>query len=367
MELLSRLDYFQVARRIIYGRAQKIDPAVVDIAGSNLNILAASSSFMAQTVGRQLADGMRSLTLAAERDDLDRVIVDRYGLPRKGAAAAVVPLEFSRGSAAAGGGTLVVGTRVSSLSGVEYVLTSAASFGSSQLSGVTADARAVQAGFAYQVGTNQIRRFSDASLIFDPSIAVNNAEPAAGGTQRESDEAYRERGRRFYLAVRRGTLGAIEVAATEIEGVASAVASDVMAAGQPARAVQLLVADDAGVCNRVLAARVVARLRESRAGGIWVTVLSSVPQLVSVALRLSFAANVDTTVLASQIRSAVADFVNGLAAGQPLLRGDLFAVLSRYRASGLIVLDDSVASPTGDLYPDSGRTLRCRLEDVTLT
>lgn len=366
MELLSRLDYQQIGRRYVQSRAKKIDPAMVDVEGSNVNIVVAGSAFMAQAVTRQLADAVRSRSLLADGDDLDRYVQDVYGLPRKGAAGAVVPLQFARPTVTGGAGTLPVGTVVRTPDSIEYALTSAASFGATVKSGVTADARAVQAGFAFQVGANRITQFSNPGAIFDATITVNNAEPAAGGTDRELDPDYRERARKFWAAARRGTLAAIEQGALTVEGVESALADEPLTGGIPARIVTLVVADAAGVCNSALARRVVAALREYRAGGITVVVLSSVPQIVDVALQLYFATGVDTAALASEVQAAVVDFVNSLGAGQPLRKADIMTVLSRFRASGLLPVDGTIVEPAGDILPPYGRTLRTRPENVVL-
>jgi hypothetical protein len=363
--LPSRLDLQTIGRNFIISRAKKIDPSMVDVEGSNANIYVAVPAFMGQAVVRHYAEALRAHTLDAEGDDLDREVLDRYQLPRKGAASAVAGIELERPTITAGAGSIPSGTRLQTLTGVDYITTTTASFGASQLAGVTADARAVLAGFEYQVGANQIRRFATPGQIFDTTITVNNAEPAAGGTARELDGDYSERARAFFAASIRGTLPAIEAGALTVAGVASATASEVITNGSPARLVTLVVADLAGVCNRVLAAQVVAALRDFRGGGVGVIVLSSVPQMVVIQLRLVFTAGVDTASLVSNIRQAIVDYVNGLGANQTLLRGDLFAVLSRFKAQGLIVGSDSIPVPAGDLVPDPGRTLRARLEDVT--
>lgn len=362
----SRLDYYQLGRRYVIAEARDIDPAQIDIAGSNVNILVAVPALMAQAVTRHYAEAVRAHTLDAEDDDLDREILDRYPLPRKGASPALVGLELSRPSNTAGAGPVPVGTRLQTLTGIDYVTTSATSFGASQVDGVTCDARAVQAGFEFQVGANQIRRFANPGLLFDPTLQVNNAEPAAGGMPREDNGAYAERARAFSAASVGGTLPAIEAGALTVPGVASASAAEVLTGGVPARLVTLVVADAAGTCNRVLAAAVTQKLRDYRGGGVGVVVLSSVPQMASIALALQFTAGVDTASLATNIRQAVVDYVNGLGANEVLLRGDLFAVLSRYKPQGLIVGSGSIPVPTGDIVPDAGRTIRARLEDVTV-
>lgn len=364
--LPTRLDYRQIGRRYIIAHAKKIDPAQVDIQGSNADILLAAPSLMAQAVTRHFAEALRAHTLDADDDDLDREVLDRYPLPRKGAAPAVVPLEFTRTAATAGAGPIPVGTRLSTLTGIDYITTTACSFGASQTTGVSCEARAVQAGFEYQVGRNQIRRFANPGLLFDPTIQVNNSEPAAGGAAREDKDAYAERARNFFTASRAGTLPAIEQGALTVDGVASASAIEVLTNGSPARLVQLVVADLAGVCNRVLAAKVQQALLEYRCGGVGVIILSSVPEMVSGQLALQFAPNVDTSTLSTNVRQAIVDYINGLGANDTLYRSDLAAVLARYKSQGLIASQGSIVTPVGDVVPDPGRTLRARLEDWTL-
>lgn len=367
MEFLSRLDYYAIGRRYIIARAKKIDPAVVDIEGSDANVFVGAASFMAAKIAQQNAEAIRSLTLDADGEELDRVVIDRYQLPRRGAAAAVVEVRMSRPSAAVGAGAVPSGTKLTAIGGVEYITTTAAMFGLVQTDFATASARAIQSGFAFQVGANTINKIQDPSTLFDPSIQVNNDAPSAGGFDRETDPTYRNRARRFWAAARRGTLGAIEQGALSVEGIDSASASEPLnMRGDPARIVELTIADLAGVANSVLAARVRDALREWRAGGITVVIYTSQPQIVPLALHLQFIANVNTTLLAAQIQLAIQEFVNSLGANEPLLRADLMSVLARFRDSGLIPTNDTIVVPAGDVFPDQGRTLRARLGDVAI-
>ena len=361
----SRLDLYAIARRFLISRARRIDPTQVDVAGSDANLFVGSTSFMGHALVRQLMSRVNALILSgAERENLDRYAVDRYSrLTRNGAAAARVPVVFSRPTAAAGAGTLAAGTKLVSLTGIEYVTLSAAVFGAATLT-VTVNARAVLAGAAYQVGANAIRRF--AAAPFDTTILVTNPTAAAGGDDREKDDVFRERIRDYWSTVRRGTLGAIELGARSVAGVESASSAEVTLAGIPQRIVELFVADASGTSNEALASEVYVELDEWRAAGIYVVIRGSTPQMVSVVLALSFWARVDTTAVSEQVRAAVVEYVNSLGANQPLLRNDLGAVLSRFRADGLLPTVGSIVSPAGDLYPDSGKTLRTQSSLVTL-
>lgn len=366
-ELLTRLDFYEIGRQYVLTRAKRIEPTVVDIEGSDANLFVGSQSFCADAVKKQVVDCVSALLLdGAEKDDLDRYAWDRYGMTRKGAAAATVPVVFTRPTAAVGGGSLTVGTKIASKTGIEYVLTSAATFSATSLR-QPATARAVQAGKEFQVGRHTLVQFQNQSSIFDQTILVDNEDPAAGGEPVESDDTFRNRIRDFWPSARRGTLGAIEFGARTVPGVDSAVANDILEpTGYPGRAVELFISDSSGVANSTLVALVDAALFEFRAGGIYVVIRTSVPQIVDVSLRLAFTANVDTVTLAGDIRGAVVGYINGLGVGKPLLRDEIAAVLARFRDSGLLMKSSTIVTPAGDLYPDIGYTLRVRPENVSV-
>jgi len=369
MELLSRTDLQDIGRQYLISRTKKIDPEQVDLVGSNANIFVGSVAYMAHAISRQLADRVGALMLdGCETDeDLDRYAWDRYQLLRKGAAGARVPLKFFRPTATAGAGNIPIGTRVVSLSGVSYVTVQDAGFGLNDLT-QTANARAVQAGTSSQVGKNQLRRFDNQASLFDQTLTVNNEIAAAGGADRESFDVYKERIRDFWNSARRGTLGAIEFGAKLVKGVESATAFEALTStNQPARAVVLHVADAAGISNAQLAQEVSDALVEFRGGGIFVQVLSSVPQIVDIELALTFSVGKGTQQLKDTIRTSIVSFINSLGVNQPLYRQELGAVLARYRSSGLIPTEQTIVQPAGDVVPDQGLTLRTRLENVTTT
>lgn len=365
MDLPTRLDYQSIGRQHVLARARRIDPAQVDTEGSDVNLYVGSTSFLAQEVTRQLGSRIAALMLdGSEDEDLDRWAWDHYQLLRKDAAAAVVPVRYFRPTVTGGSGSIPKDRSLLSLSGIEYVTTTTGSFGVSDTSS-TAVARAAKAGKAFQVGRNQIRRFRDAP--FDPSIEVTNDVPAAGGEDREDDDALKERVRAFWLAARRGTLGAIEFGALAVPGVVSATAVESLDASvRPARIVTLFVADSSGVSNETLAARVREALFEWRAAGIFVLVSTSVPAIVPVRLRLRFLSSAQGTAdLAETIRAAVFEYVNSLPVNATLRRSGLFAVLERFTSSGLDVDQGALVEPAGDVVPAPGTTLRTTLSDVS--
>lgn len=380
MNNLSRLDLYGIGRAHVIARAKRIDPAIIDTAGSDANLFIGSTSFMAAAVQRQVLANYAAHTLdGANGEDLDRLILDRTGglLPRKGASPALVEVDISRASVVAGSGAVPVGTKLLANGGAEYVTTTQADFATTDTS-KPANARAVQAGKETQVGANQIRRFKDAGLLFDPSLKVNNARPAAGGEPRQQDPEYREAYRAYLRASQRGILAAIEFGARTVPGVVSAKATEVLGqiltggtyrippVPQPARIVTMFIADSSGIANTALAQAVLQALVEWRAAGIQVVVYAGLPTMVSIRLHLRFAAGVDTATLGELIRAAVFEFVNSLGVGEALEVGALAALLRRYRGSGLLSGQDSIVEPAGDLVPEPGRTIRVQLADVVL-
>src|SRR5690606_31785725 len=188
-------------------------------------------------------------------EDLDRWVWDRYGELRKGASAAVVPIELARPTAVLGAGSIPLGTKILTLNGIEYITTTTINFSASGLTS-NGNARAAQAGKEFQVGANYIRRFDRPSDIFDPTVTVNNSTPASGGEPAESNDVFRERARGFFNAERRGTLFAIESGALKVPGVVSAFAVESLSDSIPARFIELFFADSSGVSNATLAERV---------------------------------------------------------------------------------------------------------------
>ncbi len=366
MLTLSRLDLFEIGRQYVLTRANRINPQLIDTAGSDVNIVVGSSAYMAAAVSSQVSENAANLFLeSCEGEALDRFAFDRYQQVRLGAAAALGTVQFSRASFAAGAGSVPVGSRLVSLTGIEYTTITPATFGATDLF-ASADVRAAQAGKNFQVGKNVIRGFSDIQQIFDPIMQVTNPDACAGGEDVEGDDTFKSRLRDFWRAARRGTLGAIEYGARTVPGVASATAVDVIGSfGQPVRVVQLFIADSSGVASRALAAKVDQVLMDWRAGGIFVSIDLSQPQIADFLLKLVFLSGVDTVSLGTQIRSAIVEFVNSLGGGQTLLLGDLYAVLSRYKQSGLIVqVPGTIISPIGDLVPDPGHTIRTTLSNI---
>jgi hypothetical protein len=368
-DLPTRFDLQNIARDHILQNTQKIDPAVIDTEGSDANIFVGVSAVVGDTVTRQLGYRAAALTLdGSEDEDLDRYVFDKSGgeVVRKGASAALTTVRIFRATTTAGAGDIPAGTKIQTATGADYITTTGASLGAGDIT-TRAEARAIQAGKASQVGRREIDRFSAIGLLFDATLQVTNDAASAGGEEVESDEVLRNRFRAYWKTVRRGVLRAIEFGATSVPGVTSAQAVEVLSEGGfPARIVNLYIADSSGVASDALAQQVRISLNDYRGGGIQVLISTSLPQTVTVQLRLTFKANVDTVTIADTVRAAVVNFINSIAVNGTLFVADLYSVLRRYSEDGLIVTKDTIVAPIGDLVPAIGQTLRTTLANVTV-
>lgn len=368
VQLSSRLDLYEVGRQYVLSHAKRIEPTQIDVVGSDINLLIGSQSYVGHAVVRQLGEQINGLLFdGCDTDDqIDRLAYDRYQMLRKGAAAALGTVQFSRPTATAGAGSIPIGTKLISLTGIEYTTTTEAAFGPASLT-ASADVRAAQAGKDFQLGRNNLRRFDNIGLLWDQTLQVNNLDPTAGGEPAETIDVFRERVRAFFIAAKRGTLAAIEFGAKQVAGVESAQAVEAIEIdGFPARIVRLFIADSSGIASAALAALVSTELLEYRAGGITVIVETSSPVIVPAMLRLAFRAGVNTVLLRDRVRGAYVEFVNSLGVNQTLEIGAIYAVLARFRTDGLIVSQGTLVEPVGDIVPEPGHTLRTTTSSVTI-
>jgi hypothetical protein len=422
----SRISLYGIGRNYVLTRAQRIDPNQVDVQGSDINLVVGGQSEVSYAIVLQLIQAFNSLTLdGAVGDNLDRYALDRYGsqLSRKGASAAIGSVTFNRQNPNNPSGTISAGTILLSQTNAQYVTLQPTSFttatGAASDTTVTVPIRAAQAGAIFQATQNQITKFQtpNNAIGFDTSITANNPISTSGGADAELDEVFRNRIRTFWVTARRGILPAIEQGATSVPGVASAYAFEyttsqlsnpsvvalssasaalslaataLTAAGstaaasaassaaaaalaaapnafsQPARVVSLSIADATGVANQQLADAVQQALLEYRAAGIQVIISPGIPLLQAIALHLQFTAGTDTVTLSGIIQAAIVNFVNNLSVSGPLYLGQLQSLLQRFASQGLVPSQGSILSPTGDILPAPGQTIRTNLALVTL-
>jgi len=367
----TRAELFQVGADAVLVRAdarppgRRISPDEVYTEGSDINLVLNGAASMAHEVLYQSQRRIKGLLLdGAEGEDLDRLVADRWSptIVRKQASPAVVPLVFARSSGPLAGVVMVVGTRFKTLTGLEFELTAAATFLPGSNGPVSAPSRAVTTGTATNVAIGTITLPS--APLPDPDIQVTNMVVAAGGDDIESDGRLRARARRFYLAARRGTVSAIEFGALTVPGVRSAtVIEQLDTFGDPNGRVDVYIADPNGNGNSSLGSEVALALYEYRAAGVVVQVVGATPVYQPIVLLLRFQAGIDTALAFDRVRLAVTAAVNQIGP-QTTLAVSLITEACR-RVPGVIVLDDAVVTPAGDVVPAVGQIIRTTLDLVT--
>lgn len=369
-DLPTRAELFSVGAAEIATRSaarpggQRINPEQVFVEGSDMNIVTASSSAMGDEVMRQVSLRAQALMLlGAKNEDLDRIVADRFSptVVRKDASPAIGEVVITRASGALPALVFPIGTRFKTAGGVEFDSLYVASLAAGSNGPVTVLVESRTAGTQGNVAAGTVNAFASPP---DSDLIVTNPEPMAGGDDTETDARLRARARDFFRAARRGTLAAIVFGALTVNGVRQATAvEETNAFGVPTGRVFLYVADALGQANSALVGLVRSALVEYRAAGVYVDVSGSIPTFVSIRYRLRFAAGVDSTRAFALVQNATVAAVNALAPNATLTVALLFAVARS--VPGVIVLNDAVQEPVGDLVPTPGQIIRTRFDLVT--
>ena len=376
----SREDLFRVARDELLRLNGQITRASVEREGSDSNILANLAVACGDEVIGQLIDVASGLFLESARGArLDRLVWDRYGLLRKVASPALGTAAFSTTVANPTAFTIPEGSTVSTPDGIEFLTTIDTSFPAGSTGPIYIPVRSVLAGSDQQASIGSITSIISSITGSPGDLVVTNTVATAGADDEESDESLRDRGRRFFTTVQRGTIGALEAAALGIGGVNRASAIEVLdSTGRPARFVQLIVSDrftdalaELGVTDpsyeaqsQQLAQQVFFGLNEHRAAGIFVQVIVAQVILQSIQLQLTFSAGINVDTIALQARAAVVNYVNGLQPGEGLVPGDLIdEALSGI--TGLIITGNEIVTPAGTVLPKATQVIRSPLALVT--
>lgn len=361
-------DFFRVFRDEVVSRSQRLTVNAVDRDGTDSNIHAAATAVVGEEVIGQLASVEEGTFLdSAFGQKLDKLAYDRYGMVRKQAAPAFVFVRFTTTSAAPAAFAIPGGTRMATSSGQEFITVVSAPFPLAGIGPIQVLARSTLAGIDQNIGAGTILSITSTVPGAPTDLGVTNIEAAAGGAGIESDDDFKTRIRRFWVAARRGTKGALETGALAVPGVVRAVAIEALqGAGYPTRAVTLVIADqftDAlvrqgvavpsyGVKSQALAQVVSAQLDEFRADGMPVKVIVAQVRLLQVVLRLRFQATVvNPDAVALYARTLVAQLINGSNPGATFDPADVTPLLRS--VSGLDVFGDEVASPAGQIIPTS--------------
>jgi uncharacterized phage protein gp47/JayE len=368
-------DLFRVARDELLLRNAKVSRDAVEREGTDANILMAAAAAVGDNVVGQLAQVAAATFLDSAKDAaLDRVVFDRYGLVRKPASASVGTVQFTTTAPAGTTFTIPVGVRLSTPDGIQFVTDESVVFSAGTVGPLACAVRSVLAGGNQNVKASRITSIATAVTSQPTDLVVNNPFATAGGDDSEDDTSLRDRARRFFTTVRRGTLGALEEAALGVPGVRKAKAFEVVDSfGRPARVVQLVVTDAFTeqfidfttlppryqVQSQLLSVQVFNALADVRPAGTFVQVIVANVVLQSIQLTLAFNAGADVNAAALQARAAVVTYVNALVPGAPIVISDLLAKVTN--TPGLAPSGNGIVSPVGDVIARPAQVLRTSL------
>lgn len=329
--------------------------------GTEANSFVQASRAVGEELVYQLSRAARDRMIGTARGSaLDELAFDWFGLRRLAAAQSVCTLTFTHTNTSLIG-TLPVGFQAQTGDGVVFQTTQAVTFtaGDTQQS---ATVIAAQAGSSGNVKAATITVIVTPAS-WDSAITVTNATPAAGGTDREVDEAFRARIRGFWAVATRGTLNAIKYGAASTDGVSTlsivetdlyALSTDTVPAG---RRVNLVVADSAGASNAQFISRVVTELDDWRAAGCYVEVSGGATYYQVIRLTCAFLTGKDTNAAVARIQRSVANYINGLRVGEPLRRGAIMEVVRRDVAVASLPAPE-VQTPAGDVIATATQVIR---------
>jgi len=374
----TQLDLFDAGRREALLSPTRFDAAIIDVPGSDVNILFNVAATMGEEVARFLQAGFNGLFLStANGDALDRWVFDRYGLTRFEAQSAVATLQLTRADTAVGV-TIPSGSTFSTIDGQVFETVVDAVFAAGNGGPLFVSAVAQRTGTEGNVAAGTITVVTASLpvqdiLVDNPNILDeegNIIEPgaAAGGRAAETDDEFRERARQFFVNARRGTKSAIEFGALQVPRVAQATAIENLntETGDPGFRVQLNIADVDGQSNPALAEEVSESLDEFRALGVPVSIINAIPEYVNiVAEGLQFEAGANTAAVLSEARNRILAVVNGIPPAEILRRAAIINALESTEL--LIVPNDALIEPAGDLVPTLGTVIRTTADRITLS
>ena len=351
-------EMFEIALREMILRNPDLTEETIRTLGTDSNSIAAMMASVGEEVVRQCAvTATNRLMGTAENEELDRVIYDWFGLIRNDAASSMVAVKFTRSGSTAG--TLPAGFKVATADGVEFQLAIPLSFGTGDPN-LTGTCRCSVTGIIGNVGVGAVNQMID-TASFDTTFTCTNLARSAGGGPRESDDEFKARARQFWLVAQRGTLGAIQVGALEVDGVGVAAAREVPIPDPNGTRpvgmwVSLTVADRSGYANALLEGLVSAEEDNWRAAGVYVEVLAAIVSITQITATFSFTPGSDTIAATERIRQAIVNYVNGLRIEESIRPDALWDIIRR--DSAVVKSSVAVSEPAGPISPAPGsRTL----------
>ncbi len=357
-DCLTFEELFRVARDEALSRNSRLRREVIERPGTDANALTAASVAVADVVIGRMVLFQASLFIdTAKGIALDKLLWDRYKLLRKQAAPALTEVVITSDSPVVNGFSIPKDTQFFTADGRVFTSTAARTFLTGTSGPVPVPVQSSLTGLSQQVRAGTI---TSMRLTTAPGgLTITNPLASAGAADEEKDDAFRERGRKFYTTAYRGTLAAIQRRALDAPGVRTAAAFETVEEdATPARLVEVVITDQfteelananvipAGYETQAdtLSLTVRSLLSDTRAAGIQVIVTMAQVRLMGITLLLRYRPNVDVEATTAAARARAVAYTNGLASGETWDPAELEMLLTT--VPGLIVLGGEVVSPS---------------------
>ena len=256
----------------------------------------------------------------AEGEDLDRHAALR-GLERREAAKAEGSIQFSVDTASATDRPIPAGTVCMTAGLVRFETVEEGTLPAGELTTLVR-ARAVEAGAAGNAAAGTILSLAVAPVGVSRCV---NPEGFSGGTDRESDEALRERVLDSFKRMPNGANAAFyQQEALSLPEVAAAT---VVARPRGVGTVDVFLATAAGLPDSGLLEQVAAHLEERREIAVDVQVKAPEVRTVDVSVQVAARPGADFNTVRQAVESAVRGWFDGRLLGQSVLRAQLGALI----------------------------------------
>lgn len=297
-------DLYELARAELFTRRPELALNEGDVTDFWLASIAAIGEYVAH---HATVLAKRTYIDGATGEDLERLIEDHFVVSKGQATAASGTVAFSRLTTANGSGSIpsgtTVGTDFNTLGQrLEFTTDSTVVFGASDTV-KTVTVTATVTGPEGDANEETVVNIVDA--VFDANITVSNPQAIAGGNNVETDAQYRDRARKFYTTLRRGTLAALEYGALQVPSVRYATASQNDETGL----VTVFVTDDAGNSNVEMIDDVTAELVDWQVAGVVPRVVGGILCQVNMTIALVTRAGFDVSAMETAIADTVTEEV----------------------------------------------------------
>lgn len=305
--------------------AQARQSSLVDWSdGSGLDALAGAGAMLGDEVMAGNTHDFRALYLdTADGDDLDALVLDRYGeeVAREPATVAVGAFRIARGSTSTGTVVNIPAghqVQVSTSSGTVVFEADADSVIPGAETYADIAFTCTVAGREGNVSTTATAVLATA-LADDATATVTIPERFVGGADEETDAQLRDKARRYYTTLRRGTKGAVASGAKAVPGVHFAVIDESLAHPSDGGYLRIYVGDVDGRANSTLVALVETELLAWVSAGIRFEVHAATRQETDLDLTVYIVRGADKDDLRAAVLAALADLDSLREAGESLI------------------------------------------------